>query len=217
MVTQQPAEPFSPVPDAIKAVRNGELVIVTDDEKRENEGDLICAAEWVDAHHINFMARFGRGLICVALVAERLRQLAIGRMPRRGHRDHYNTAFMESVDARDGITTGISAADRAHTIRLLIADDTKPDDLVHPGHVFPLEAVKNGVIERAGHTEAAVDLARLAGLKPAGVICEILRDDGQMARLPDLITFARRHHLHMTSVSDLVAWRKTNHHQFLNV
>ena len=200
--------PFDAMPDVIAAVRQGELVIVTDDEQRENEGDLICAAEAVTPEMINFMARYGRGLICVAMDAGRLQQLDIRSLRRRGRRDHYNTAFMESVDARDGITTGISAMDRARTIRLLIDDDTCPEDLVSPGHIFPLQAVSGGVLERQGHTEAAVDLAVLAGWKRAGVICEIIRDDGHMARLPDLIDFAAEHGLKMTSVADVIRYRQ---------
>jgi len=207
MTTEQKAQ-FSPIPDVLKAIRSGELVVVTDDEQRENEGDLICAAEKVTPEAINFMARWGRGLICVALTAERLSALNIEPARKRGKRDHFNTAFMESVDARSGISTGISASDRARTIELLVADDAEPSDLVSPGHMFPLQAVGGGVLERPGHTEAAVDLARLAGLKAAGVICEIIRDDGQMARLPDLISFAREHGLKLTSVADLVKWRK---------
>ncbi len=199
---------FAPIPEVLDAVRNGDLVIVTDDEHRENEGDLICAAERVTAAHINFMARYGRGLVCVALDGERLEALDIRPARKRGKRDHFNTAFMESVDAREGVTTGISAPDRAHTIRLLVDEQTEPADLVSPGHVFPLRAEMGGVLDRPGHTEAAVDLARLAGLKRAGVICEIIRDDGHMARLPDLMTFARDHALKITSVADLVQWRK---------
>lgn len=199
---------FDPMTDVIAAVRRGEIVIVTDDEKRENEGDLICAAEAVTPEVINFMARYGRGLICVALEADRLQKLDIQPARRRGRRDHFNTAFMESVDARDGITTGISAADRARTIHLLVDTATQADDLVSPGHIFPLQAVPGGVLERPGHTEAAVDLAALAGLPRAGVICEIIRDDGTMARLPDLIEFAAHHELKMTSVADLIRYRQ---------
>ncbi len=200
--------PFDSVPRVIDAIRRGEMVIVTDDEQRENEGDLVCAAECVTPEHINFMARYGRGLICVAMVRERLQQLDIRPTRKRGHRDHYNTAFMESVDARDGITTGISAADRARTIQLLVDESTQLDELVSPGHIFPLEAMPNGVLDRPGHTEAAVDLAALAGLRRAGVICEIILDNGKMARLPDLISFSATHGLKMTSVADLVRWRQ---------
>lgn len=199
---------FSPIPDVLEAISRGEIVVVTDDENRENEGDLICAADRITSAAVNFMARHGRGLICVAMARDRLDALDIRPMRPRGHRDHFNTAFMESVDARENITTGISAHDRAHTITLLVAEETKPGDLVSPGHVFPLEAREGGVLERPGHTEAAVDLARLAGLNRAGVICEIIRDDGQMARLPDLIQFAAQHKLMLTSVADLVRWRQ---------
>lgn len=200
--------PFDPMLDVIAAVRCGEIVIVTDDEQRENEGDLICAADAVTPQIINFMARYGRGLICVAMDEDRLRELDIRSLRRRGRRDHYNTAFMESVDARDGITTGISATDRARTIQLLVHEDTRHEDLVSPGHIFPLQAMPGGVLERPGHTEAAVDLAVLAGRQRAGVICEIIRDDGHMARLPDLIDFAAAHGLKMTSVADLIRYRQ---------
>jgi len=203
-------EAFSPMPDIIEAVRRGEIIIVTDDENRENEGDLICAAQAVTPAHINFMATYGRGLVCVALEKKRLASLGIGRMHERGRRDPFNTAFMQSVDARHHITTGISAPDRARTIALLVDPQTDPGDLISPGHIFPLEAVPGGVLQRPGHTEAAVELARLAGFEGAGVICEILRDDGEMARLPDLMAYADRHHLLMTSVADIVAWKK-NH------
>lgn len=208
--TRDPGNPFDPVEDVIQSISCGDIVVVTDDEHRENEGDLICAADRITPANVNFMARYGRGLICVALTRERLAYLDIKLMRKRGKRDHYNTAFMESVDAREGITTGISAADRAHTIHLLVDEQTEPADLVSPGHVFPLEAVSGGVLERPGHTEAAVDLARCAGCAPAGVICEIIRDDGEMARLPDLIEFAKEHGLKMTSVEQLVAWRKVH-------
>lgn len=212
---KKPAPPFSPVPEAIDAIRDGHLVIVTDDENRENEGDLICAAEHVTPALINFMARFGRGLICVAMKRERLTALDIRPARKRGDRDYFNTAFMESVDAKEGITTGISAHDRAHTIKLLVAPGTQAEDLVTPGHIFPLEARNKGVMDRPGHTEAAVDLAKLAGLQGAGVICEIIRDDGAMARLPDLITFAEEHDLLITSVADLVNWRAAKAHETL--
>lgn len=195
---------------AVQAIRDGELVVVTDDEQRENEGDLICAADRVTPEQINFMARHGRGLICAALTQDRLHALDIRPTRKRGQRDQFNTAFMESVDARTGISTGISAADRARTIHLLVNPDTTVDDLVSPGHVFPLAATTGGVLERPGHTEAAVDLALLADCEPAGVICEIIRDDGEMARWPDLVAFAETHGLAMTSVAELVAWRKAN-------
>lgn len=203
-----PATPFDPVADAVEAFRKGEMLIVVDDEKRENEGDLIVAAERATPAVINFMAKFGRGLICVAMEGERLAKLGLTRMVPPGEGDQFRTAFMQSVDARTGVTTGISAYDRAHTISVLLDDSTAPGDLVRPGHVFPLEAVAGGVLRRTGHTEAAVDLARLAGLKPAGVICEILHEDGTMARLPELRGFAKRHQLRLVSIADLVAHRR---------
>lgn len=199
---------FEPVENIIRDIRRGKIVIVVDDKSRENEGDLVIATQMVTGQAINFMARFGRGLICAAMTGERLAKLKIARPRSQGAPDLLQTAFMESVDARTGITTGISAHDRARTIRGLTADHTRPEDLVSPGHVFPLEAREGGVLRRAGHTEAAVDLARLAGLKPAGVICEIMRDDGRMARLPDLQKFAVKHKLKITSVSDLIAFRR---------
>jgi len=199
---------FEPVENIIRDIRRGKMVIVVDDKSRENEGDLVIAAQKVTNQAINFMARFGRGLICVAMTGRRLAQLKIAKTRSQSTPDLFKTAFMESVDAQAGITTGISAHDRARTIRLLMADQTDPADIVSPGHVFPLEAREDGVLRRAGHTEAAVDLARMAGLKPAGVICEIMRDDGQMARLPDLRKFAAEHKLKITSVSDLIAFRR---------
>lgn len=199
---------FSPVEDVIREVRRGRMVVVVDDKSRENEGDLVIAAEKATDRSINFMCRFARGLICVALTPERLASLNITRMPSTYQPDTFRTAFMVSVDARHGITTGISAHDRARTIRVLLAEKSRPADLVSPGHVFPLAAREGGVLRRAGHTEAAIDLARLAGLKPAGIICEIMRDDGRMARLPDLLKFAARYHLAITSVADLIAYRR---------
>jgi 3,4-dihydroxy 2-butanone 4-phosphate synthase / GTP cyclohydrolase II len=199
---------FHAISDAVEAFRRGELIVVVDDEKRENEGDLIVAAEKATPAAINFMTKFGRGLICVAMEPQRLAQLHLTRMVPLGEGDRYRTAFMQSVDAANGITTGISAYDRAHTISLLISNTAQPDDLRRPGHVFPLEAVPGGVLRRTGHTEAAVDFARLAGLPPAGVICEILREDGQMARLPELRTFAGQHGLKLVSIDDLVAYRR---------
>ncbi|MDO9543109.1 MAG: 3,4-dihydroxy-2-butanone-4-phosphate synthase, partial [Kiritimatiellia bacterium] len=199
---------FEPVENIIRDVRRGAIVVIVDDKSRENEGDLVIAAEKITAHAINFMARFGRGLICAAMTDKRLAELKIAKPRFQGTPDLFKTAFMESVDARTGITTGISAHDRARTIRVLMADPTQPGDFVSPGHVFPLEAREGGVLRRAGHTEAAVDIARLAGFKPAGVICEIMRDDGRMARLPDLRRFAAKHGLKITSVSDLIAYRR---------
>jgi len=201
-------ELFDPVPEALDAIRAGRMVIVTDDANRENEGDLICAAELVTDASINFMATHGRGLICVALPSERVRSLGLTRMAMRGQGDAFNTAFLESVDAARGISTGISTHDRAETVRVLIDEASGSSDLVSPGHTFPLQAMDGGVLNRAGHTEAAMDLARLAGLRPAGVICEILRPDGAMARLPELRAFAREHGLKITSVADIIAYRR---------
>ncbi len=199
---------FDRIEDALTAIAAGEMVVVTDDARRENEGDLVMAAAHATDAAINFMARQGRGLICVALEGEHLRRLRLSRMATRGKGDRFGTAFMESVDARQGVTTGISAHDRAHTIHVLMDGATVEDDLVSPGHTFPLEAAPGGVLRRAGHTEAAVDLARLAGCAPGGVICEVLCEDGQMARLPELMTFARDHGLKIVSIADLIAYRR---------
>ncbi|MCA1808002.1 MAG: bifunctional 3,4-dihydroxy-2-butanone-4-phosphate synthase/GTP cyclohydrolase II [Kiritimatiellia bacterium] len=200
--------PFDSIEDVLRDIRRGAMVVIVDDESRENEGDLVMAATKATVKAINFMATHGRGLICVSLTAERLARLKIGKMTSYHPPDSIRTAFMESVDARQGVTTGISAYDRAHTIKVLLDDRAASDSLVSPGHVFPLQAQPGGVLVRAGHTEASVDLARLAGLAPAGVICEIMRDDGQMARLPDLLRFARRHGLKIASVEDLIAYRR---------
>ena len=200
--------PFSSIGEAIDVLRRGEMIIVVDDEKRENEGDLVAAAENITPDIINFMAKFGRGLICVAMEGERLANLGLTRMVPVDEGDQFRTAFMQSVDARKGVSTGISAYDRARTIQVLLSDESAPDDLIRPGHVFPLEAVEGGVLRRTGHTEASVDLVREAGLKPAGVICEILREDGKMARLPELLKFAAHHKLPIVSIADLVAYRK---------
>ena len=196
------------VEEAVRAIARGEMVVLTDDERRENEGDLVMAAEKATDQTVNFMMRHGRGLICVALTPERLKRLGLDHMPQRGKGDAFHTAFMESVDAARGVTTGISAHDRARTIQVLADDTSGGDDLVSPGHTFPLSARPGGVLKRAGHTEGAVDLARLAGLKPAGVICEIVRDDGHMARLDDLRAFSKRHGLVMTSIAELIAHRR---------
>ena len=202
------AASFDPLPDVIRALRRGQLVVVVDDCQRENEGDLVVAAEKATARAINFMATHGRGLICVALTGARLAHLKIGRASMRQETDRFQTAFMESVDARQGVSTGISAADRAHTIRLLVDERARAEDFISPGHVFPLAYREGGVLRRAGHTEASVDLARLALLKPAAAICEIMRADGRMARLPDLRRFARQHRLKIISVADIIAWRR---------
>ncbi|MCL2103563.1 MAG: bifunctional 3,4-dihydroxy-2-butanone-4-phosphate synthase/GTP cyclohydrolase II [Kiritimatiellaeota bacterium] len=199
---------FDSVEECIGAFGRGAFVVVADDENRENEGDLIVAAEKVSPEAVNFMARCARGLICVPMTGERLRRLGIERAPSRNRGDRFSTAFTLSVDAAHNITTGISAADRAETVRALVDDASGPDALVSPGHVFPLEAREGGVLVRAGHTEAAVDLARLSGLKPAGVICEIMQEDGTMARLPQLHAFARAHGLKMLSIADLIEFRR---------
>ena len=191
---------------AIEDIRQGRMVILMDDKNRENEGDLCMAAESVTPEAINFMARFGRGLICLPLTEEKVRQLGLPMMVSE-NTSPYGTAFTISIDAAEKITTGISAADRAHTVLTAIADDAVPQDLVTPGHVFPLRARKGGVLVRAGQTEGSVDLARLAGLKPAGVICEVMKDDGTMARLPDLEKFAAKHRLKVVTIADLIQYR----------
>jgi 3,4-dihydroxy 2-butanone 4-phosphate synthase/GTP cyclohydrolase II len=197
---------FADVPSAIEDIRSGRMIVVVDDEDRENEGDLTLAAERVTPEAINFMAKYGRGLICLAMTEERLDHLRIGPMTAE-NTSNYGTAFCEAIDARDGVTTGISAYDRARTIQVAIDPATRPADLARPGHVFPLRARKGGVLVRAGQTEAAVDLARLAGLVPAGIICEIMRDDGTMARIPDLIEFCQTHGLKMLTVAELIRYR----------
>ncbi|HZQ67602.1 MAG TPA: 3,4-dihydroxy-2-butanone-4-phosphate synthase [Terriglobales bacterium] len=197
---------FTDVPTAIEEIRAGRMVVVVDDEDRENEGDLTLAAEKVTPETINFMAKYGRGLVCLAMTEERLDHLRIGPMTVE-NTSNYGTAFCEAIDARDGVTTGISAYDRARTIQVAIDPATRPSDLARPGHIFPLRARKGGVLVRAGQTEASVDLARLAGLVPAGVICEIMRDDGTMARVPDLIPFCEQHGLKMLTVAELIRYR----------
>ncbi|MDD4024405.1 MAG: bifunctional 3,4-dihydroxy-2-butanone-4-phosphate synthase/GTP cyclohydrolase II [Kiritimatiellae bacterium] len=199
---------FDAVEECIEAFRRGEMVVVADDENRENEGDLIIAAEKVTPEAVNFMISKARGLVCVPMTGQRLRQLGLERAPSRNRGDKFATAFTFSVDAAAGVTTGISAADRARTVRVLLDDDADTQSIVSPGHVFPLEAREGGVLVRAGHTEAAVDLARLAGMRPAGVICEIILDDGTMARLPDLRAFAAGHKLKMLSIADLIQYRR---------
>ena len=203
---------FDSVEDVLEVYRRGEPVVVTDDENRENEGDLIIAAEKITPDGINFMTKHGRGLICVALDSARVDALRLAPMPTRKDADAQGTAFMESVDARE-TSTGISAFDRALTVQKLIDENSDEHDFVSPGHMFPLRAVDGGVLHRAGHTEAAVDLSRLAGLKPAGVICEILKDDGSMARLPDLLEFVEKHNLKIVSIADLIAYRRRNEKQ----
>ena len=191
---------------ALEEIRDGRMVILVDDEDRENEGDLCMAAELVTPEAVNFMARFGRGLVCVTLTDERLDDLDIRPMVDQ-NTSQFHTAFTVSVDAREGISTGISAADRSRTILICVDDGAKPRDLVRPGHVFPLRARAGGVLVRTGQTEGSVDLARLAGLKPAGVICEILNDDGTMARIPDLERFADEHKLTIVTIADLISYR----------
>jgi 3,4-dihydroxy 2-butanone 4-phosphate synthase / GTP cyclohydrolase II len=197
---------FVDVPTAIAEIRAGRMIIVVDDEDRENEGDLTMAAEKITPEAINFMAKFGRGLICLAMTPERLDHLRIGPMTRE-NTSPYGTAFYESIEARDGVTTGISAFDRARTIQVAIDPASRSSDLVRPGHVFPLCARKGGVLVRAGQTEASVDLARMAGMIPAGVICEIMNEDGTMSRVPDLIEFCRQHQMKMLTVAEIIRYR----------
>ncbi len=199
------------VDTAIEEIRAGRMVILVDDEDRENEGDLCMAAEAVTPDAINFMAKFGRGLICLPMTEEQLDRLNLTMMvPDAENSSGFGTAFTVSIEAREGVTTGISAFDRAHTIATAIAEDARPRDIVRPGHIFPLRARDGGVLRRAGQTEGSVDLARLAGMKPAGVICEIMNDDGTMARMPDLVTFARQHDLKIVTVADLIEYRLRN-------
>ncbi len=200
--------PFSPVEDLIADVRLGRLVIIVDDEDRENEGDLVCAAAKVTAESVNFMAMHGRGLICAPITEEAAERLGLPLMVRRNTESH-GTNFTVAVDAAHGISTGISAADRARTVQILANPLSEPADLVRPGHILPLQAKRGGVLRRAGHTEAAVDLARLAGLEPAGVICEILNEDGTMARLPQLLEFAKRHDLRVGTIESLIEYRRS--------
>jgi len=203
--------PIATIEEAIEDIRQGKMIILVDDEDRENEGDLCVAAEKVTPEIINFMAKYGRGLICLALTAEKVEQLKLPLMSSDTHPSPpHGTAFTVSIEARKGVTTGISAHDRAVTILTAIADNAKPEDLVIPGHVFPLRARPGGVLVRAGHTEGSVDLARLAGLKPAAVICEIMNDDGTMARLPDLEKFAQKHGLKIVTIADLISYRLKN-------
>lgn len=206
MTRKTDLDPFDPVETALQAIAQGQLVIVTDDEDRENEGDLVMAASKATPETINMMIRHGRGLICVPALGHHLQRLGITPMVPE-NRESHQTDFTVSVDAAEGITTGISAYDRARTIRLLADPETRPDDLVQPGHVFPLRAKPGGVLERAGHTEASVDLASLAGLPPVGVLCEILNEDGSLARLPDLAIFKEKFGLPLISIADLIEYR----------
>ncbi len=201
--------PFTDVPGAIDEIRAGRMVVVVDDEDRENEGDLTLAAEHVTPEAINFMARYGRGLICLTLTEERADYLRLFPMTQQNS-SRFGTAFTETIEAREGVTTGISAADRARTIQVAIDAKSTAADLARPGHIFPLRARRGGVLVRAGQTEASVDLARMAGLNPSGVICEIMRDDGEMARIPDLIPFCREHGLKILTVAELIRYRLRN-------
>ncbi|MBI1206333.1 MAG: 3,4-dihydroxy-2-butanone-4-phosphate synthase [Azospirillum sp.] len=198
---------LSPPEEIVAEARRGRMVILVDDEDRENEGDLVIPAQFASADAVNFMARYGRGLICLALTRQRVDRLGLPLMAQQNASRH-QTAFTISIEAREGVTTGISAADRARTIQAATDPDSGPQDIATPGHVFPLVARDGGVLVRAGHTEAAVDIARLAGLNPAGVICEILNDDGTMARLPDLVRFAQFHGLKVGTIADLIAYRR---------
>jgi 3,4-dihydroxy 2-butanone 4-phosphate synthase/GTP cyclohydrolase II len=199
-------ERFASVEEILSEVRAGRPVVIVDAADRENEGDLVIAAQFADHHAINFMARHARGLVCLALTQERAHHLQLPRMTRR-NRSRHRTAFTVSIEAASGVTTGISARDRARTIATAIDPTRSHVDLVSPGHVFPIIARRGGVRTRAGHTEAAVDIARLAGLTPAGVICEIMNDDGTMARVPDLLRFCRQHGMRMGTIADLVSYR----------
>src|SRR5436190_9359962 len=200
-------KPFSTIEDAIEDIREGKMVVVCDAEDRENEGDLTLAAQFATPDAINFMAKEGRGLICLALTPARCDELGLDLMAAKNE-SPFQTAFTVSIEAREGVTTGISAHDRAHTVQVAIDSKTRPQDLVQPGHIFPLKAKAGGVLERTGQTEAAVDLARLAGLTPAGVICEVMNDDGTMARVPDLVGYCAQHGLKMVTVADLIAYRR---------
>ncbi|MFN7684446.1 MAG: 3,4-dihydroxy-2-butanone-4-phosphate synthase, partial [Oligoflexia bacterium] len=197
---------MSAVLKALEQLQNGKMVILVDDEDRENEGDLVLAAEFATPQSINFMAGQARGLICLALESSRVDALGLEMMAPR-NRSPRQTAFTVSIEAREGVTTGISAQDRAHTIRVAVDPETRPSDLISPGHIFPLRALEGGVLVRAGHTEGSVDLARLAGLKPASVICEIMNEDGSMARRPDLEAFGKKHGLPIVSIKEVIAYR----------
>jgi len=198
--------PISPIEDVIEDIKQGKMIILVDDEDRENEGDLTMAAEKVTPEAINFMARHGRGLICLALSPEIIEQLKLPMMVSN-NTSPFNTAFTISIEAKKGVTTGISAADRALTILTAVAQNARPEDIVSPGHVFPLRSRKGGVLVRTGQTEGSVDLSRLAGLRPGAVICEVMNEDGSMSRLPDLEVFAAQHNLKIATTADLVAYR----------
>jgi 3,4-dihydroxy 2-butanone 4-phosphate synthase / GTP cyclohydrolase II len=199
-------QPVSPIEEIVEEIRAGRMVILVDEEDRENEGDLVLAAEHVTPEAVNFMARFGRGLVCLTLTREHCERLRLPPMVARNG-TKMGTAFTVSIEAAEGVTTGISAADRARTVRAAVARDAKPEDLVQPGHIFPLQAVDGGVLMRAGHTEAGCDLAAMAGLMPAAMICEIMKDDGTMARLPDLQAFATEHRLKIGTIASLIEYR----------
>src|SRR5258708_24227155 len=203
------AQRFNSIESVIADIQRGRRVIVVDDADRENEGDLIMAAEFVSPAAVNFMAKDARGLICAPTTSERLQQLGIERMVRQ-NRESFKTDFQVSVDAAHGITTGISAADRAQTIKIMADPTAVAEDMAQPGHIFPLRARSGGVLQRAGHTEAAVDLVKLAGCRPIGVICEIMRDDGAMARLPELRTFAKKHRLKICTIEELIKFRRAS-------
>ncbi|MEA2301388.1 MAG: 3,4-dihydroxy 2-butanone 4-phosphate synthase / cyclohydrolase [Solirubrobacteraceae bacterium] len=208
-MTEVAATPFATIDEAIEEVREGRMVVICDDEDRENEGDLVMAAQFVTPEAINFMAKEGRGWICLALTPERCDELGLDLMTAKNE-SPLQTPFTITIEAREGVTTGVSAHDRAHTMQVAIDPRTRPRDLLQPGHVNPLKAKPGGVLERTGHTEASVDLARLAGLIPAGVICEVMNDDGSMARVPDLIRYTERHGLKMVTIKDLIAYRRRN-------
>ncbi len=198
---------LSPIEDIIEDARSGRMFILVDDEDRENEGDLVIPAQFATPEAINFMAKHGRGLICLSMSRERVAQLELNLMSRQNNSRH-ETAFTVSIEAREGVTTGISAADRAHTVQVAIDPSKGPRDIATPGHVFPLIAKDGGVLVRAGHTEAAVDISRLAGLNPSGVICEIMNDDGSMARMPELVEFAKEHGIKIATIADLISYRR---------
>jgi 3,4-dihydroxy 2-butanone 4-phosphate synthase / GTP cyclohydrolase II len=212
----QVKSPFTDVPGALAEFKAGRMIVVVDDEDRENEGDLTLAAEFVTPEAINFMSKFGRGLICLSLTEERADYLRLGPMTHQNS-SRFGTAFTESIEAREGVTTGISAYDRSHTIQVAIDPRMTAADLARPGHVFPLRARRGGVLVRAGQTEAAVDLARMSGLIPAGVICEIMNDDGTMARVPDLVEFCNLHQLKMLTVAELIRFRLQNERYIFRV
>src|ERR1700749_4994088 len=208
-MAMQSKTPFTDVPGALAEFKAGRMIVVVDDEDRENEGDLTLAAEFVTPEAINFMAKYGRGLVCLTLTEERADYLRLGPMTQQNS-SRFGTAFTETIKAREGVTTGISAHDRSHTIKVAIDSTSTANDLARPGHIFPLRARKGGVLVRAGQTEASVDLARMAGMIPAGVLCEIMKDDGTMARVPDLTEFCNQHGMKMLTVAELIRYRLQN-------